>query len=89
MAGSLWILGVCCLILAFIPRVPSMRVAILVFYLIGKCSVGASFLLVWLITSEIYPTNLRSQALGTCSTIGRLKKLRREGHVRTNNDAVC
>ena len=69
-AGSLWILGICCLILAFIPR--DLTTAILVFYLIGKCSVGASFLLVWLITSEIYPTNLRSQALGTCSTIARL-----------------
>ncbi len=38
--------------------------------MVGKCSVGASFLLVWLITSEIYPTNLRTQALGTCSTVG-------------------
>ena len=32
---------------------------------------GAAFLLVWLITAELYPTNLRSQAVGTCSTVAR------------------
>lgn len=68
MAGSLWILGICCLVLAFIPKVHT--TIVLIVYLIGKCAVGAAFLLVWLITAEIYPTNLRSQALGTCSTIG-------------------
>ena len=26
----------------------------------------------WLITAELYPTNLRSQAVGTCSTVARL-----------------
>ena len=29
-------------------------------------------MLVWLITAELYPTNLRSQAVGTCSTVARL-----------------
>ena len=28
--------------------------------------------LVWLITAELYPTNLRSQALGLCSTTARI-----------------
>ena len=32
----------------------------------------SNFLLVWLITAELYPTNLRSQAVGTCSTIARV-----------------
>jgi len=41
-------------------------------YLMGKCVVGASFQLVWLITAELYPTNLRGQALGTCSTVARV-----------------
>ena len=26
----------------------------------------------WLVTSELYPTNLRSQALGICSTVARV-----------------
>ena len=41
-------------------------------FFIGKCSSGAAFVLVWLVTSELYPTNLRTQALGTCSTMARL-----------------
>ena len=28
--------------------------------------------MVWLITAELYPTNLRSQAVGTCSTVARV-----------------
>jgi OCT family organic cation transporter-like MFS transporter 4/5 len=45
---------------------------VLVFYLIGKCSSGAAFLLVWVITAELFPTNLRSQAVGLCSTVARI-----------------
>ncbi len=84
-------LGVCCLILAFIPKevrerlsLPKPEVengmsfplqqtgAILFFYLLGKCCSGAAFLLVWVITAELFPTNLRSQAVGICSTVARL-----------------
>lgn len=60
----------CCLTLAFIPK--SSSTAILLVYLTGKCVVGACFQLVWLITAEIYPTNLRTQALGACSTCARV-----------------
>jgi OCT family organic cation transporter-like MFS transporter 4/5 len=45
---------------------------ILVFFLIGKCASGAAFELIWVITAELYPTNLRSQAIGVCSTISRV-----------------
>ena len=30
------------------------------------------FQMVWLYTSELYPTNLRTQAIGTCSMIARV-----------------
>ena len=69
-AFFLIMLSLCCLTLAFIPK--SHSTAILLVYLSGKCVVGACFQLVWLITSEIYPTNLRAQALGTCSTVARV-----------------
>lgn len=45
---------------------------VLFFYLLGKCSSGAAFLLVWVITAELFPTNLRSQAVGFCSTVARV-----------------
>ena len=62
--------GCCCVILAFLPK--SYNFAIAFFFLIGKCFSGTGFVLVWLITAELYPTNLRSQAVGTCSTVARL-----------------
>merc|ERR1712241_127290 len=65
-----FILGICCVVLAFIPKI--YRAAIIVFYLVGKCFSDASFLVVWLVTAELYPTNLRNQAVGTCSTISRV-----------------
>ena len=58
------------MVLAFIPKM--YRMAIIVFYLVGKCFSDASFLVVWLVTAELYPTNLRNQAVGTCSTISRV-----------------
>ena len=58
------------MVLAFIPKM--YRTAIIVFYLVGKCFSDASFLVVWLVTAELYPTNLRNQAVGTCSTISRV-----------------
>ena len=56
--------------MAFLPK--SYNIAITFFYLVGKCFSGTAFLLVWLITAELYPTNLRSQAVGTCSTVARM-----------------
>ena len=43
----------------------------MVLYLAGKCSAGSGILLAWVITAELYPTNLRSQACGVCSTIAK------------------
>ena len=48
---------------------------ILVFFLIGKCGTGAAFLIVWVVTAELFPTNLRSQATGFCSTVARIFSL--------------
>ena len=64
------IAGVCCVILAFLPK--SYNVAIISFYLIGKCFSEAAFATIWLVTAELYPTNLRSQAVGICSTVSRI-----------------
>ena len=47
-------------------------IGILVFFLIGQCSSGACFVLVFIITAELYPTNLRSQAVGFCSSVSRI-----------------
>ena len=65
-----FLLGFCCLVLGFLPKTHTS--GILIFYLIGKCAGGAGFLLIWLMTAELYPTNLRSQAVGTLSMVSRI-----------------
>ena len=40
--------------------------------MIGKCASGCAFNLVWTITAELFPTNLRSQAVGFSSTFARI-----------------
>ena len=47
-------------------------IGVLVFFLIGQCASGACFVLVFVITAELYPTNLRSQAVGFCSSVSRI-----------------
>lgn len=56
---SLSTLGTSSVILAFIPK--SSGTVILIFYLLGKLSAGVSFAMVWFVTGELYPTNLRAQ----------------------------
>ena len=63
-------LGLSCLCLAIIPRDrPNLT---LIFWLLGKAASVVAFSMVFLVTSELYPTNLRSQAVGTCSFISRI-----------------
>ncbi len=47
------------MILALIPK--DYDTLILVTYLFSKLSAGIGFMMVWLITAELYPTNLRAQ----------------------------
>ena len=59
------------LIIIFCPILQN-TIGVLVFFLIGKCTSGACFTLVYIITAELYPTNLRSQAVGFCSSVSRI-----------------
>jgi OCT family organic cation transporter-like MFS transporter 4/5 len=65
-----FLVGIFCIILAFLPK--HNYFPLITFYLILMCFTNAAFPLVYLITGELYPTNLRSQAIGTCSTISRI-----------------
>ncbi|ENN78004.1 organic cation transporter protein isoform X2 [Dendroctonus ponderosae] len=61
--------GAACLAFVFIP--PASRWGSLSVYLIGKFGATASFTILYIITSEMFPTNLRHSFMGTCSTFGR------------------
>ncbi|CAH1131606.1 unnamed protein product [Ceutorhynchus assimilis] len=61
--------GAACLSFIFIPN--TSRWGSLSVYLIGKFGATASFTILYVITSEMFPTNLRNSFMGTCSTFGR------------------
>ena len=62
--------GLSCISVAFVPK--EYEMAVLSFYLLASCFGNSVFALVYLITGELYPTNLRTTALGTMSTISRI-----------------
>ena len=64
------LVGLFCVIVAFLPK--TFNLPLISFYLIAMCCSNASFTLCYLITGELYPTNLRSQAIGSCSTVSRI-----------------
>ena len=56
--------------MAFTPK--SQSAIILVLFLLGKFSSSSAMNVVWLYTAELYPTNMRVQAVGTCSLVARV-----------------
>ena len=62
--------GLSCITVAFLPK--KYEMAVVSFYLLASCFGNSAFALVYLITGELYPTNLRTRALGTMSTIARI-----------------
>ena len=50
----------------FIPQYTNV---VLVFYLTGRSSAASTMLLLWAISAEMYPTNLRGQACGFFFTV--------------------
>ena len=65
-----FLVGLFCVVVAILPKEYNM--VLITFYLLAMCSSNAAFTLVYLITGELYPTNLRNQAIGTCSTVSRI-----------------
>jgi len=59
-----------CLAIAAAPK--DWSVLVLIIYLCGRFCAALSANTCWLYTAELYPTNLRGQALGTCSMISRI-----------------
>ncbi|XP_074030430.1 solute carrier family 22 member 3 isoform X1 [Leptinotarsa decemlineata] len=69
-SGSYLVTGLACSAFVFVP--PDSHVGSLTVYLIGKFGATAAFTNLYVITSEMFPTNLRHSFMGLCSTFGRI-----------------
>ncbi|CAH1173867.1 unnamed protein product [Phaedon cochleariae] len=67
---SYMVTGIACSAFLFVP--PDSHAGSLSVYLIGKFGATAAFTNLYVITSEMFPTNLRHSFMGFCSTFGRL-----------------
>lgn len=68
--ASFFICGISVLISAFIPS--SISWLKLLLFLLGKFAISVSFLMTYVFTTELFPTNLRHRCLGMCSMFGRI-----------------
>lgn len=68
--ASFFICGVSVVLSGFIPSTISWLKLLL--FLIGKFAISVSFLMTYVFTTELFPTNLRHRCLGMCSMFGRI-----------------
>jgi MFS family permease len=70
--GLLMLAGICCVLWALGYWAGWYESVRLVIALLGKCSVAASFCVVYLYSAELFPTEVRSLGLGAVSAFARL-----------------
>lgn len=68
--ASFFICGVSVVLSGFIPS--NIAWLKLLLFLIGKFAISVSFLMTYVFTTELFPTNLRHRCLGMCSMFGRI-----------------
>ncbi|XP_063909141.1 solute carrier family 22 member 3-like isoform X1 [Zophobas morio] len=70
LSGSFFITGISCIVFMCIPKgYDNMSLAM---WMLGKFGSTVSFTVVYIITSELFPTPLRHSMMGSCSTFGRV-----------------
>jgi len=70
LCASMMLCGVACLGSEYIPA--EQPIPRLILFLIGKCAITVSFTVLYVFTTEMYPTNLRNSLVCACSMIGRI-----------------
>lgn len=68
--STLFIAATCIVATSLVPEQHS--AVVLIFFIVGKAAITLAFALVYVVTSEMWPTNLRTSIMNTCSMIGRV-----------------
>ncbi|XP_052132888.1 organic cation transporter protein-like isoform X2 [Frankliniella occidentalis] len=69
-AGTLVVAGVFCLAILGVPA--DIQWLVVVLYILGRFTVINSINLLYVVTAEIFPTNVRQSMLNSCMTFGRI-----------------
>ncbi|BES93527.1 Organic cation transporter [Nesidiocoris tenuis] len=69
-SGSLTVSGLALFAFCFVSK--EMKTLTLCLYLLGKSSITMSFTVLYVLASEMFPTNARHSLMGTCSMIARI-----------------
>jgi len=72
LAGCQILSGMSCVVAGFLSQYTWLQVATVVLSLVGKFGATGSFNIVFVYTAEMFPTEIRSTAVGTSSTCARI-----------------
>ena len=64
--------AICCISGGLLTQMPSLSILQISLVMIGRLFAAVNFKLVFLYTAELFPTQIRSTAVGTCSSIARV-----------------
>ncbi len=67
---SMVLAGIVCFLSEIVPKTDDYSILTLLLLFIGKCSISVSFYVMYVYTTELYPTFLRQSLMGICSAFG-------------------
>lgn len=70
LSSSMVVAGIVCVLSEIIPDTDSSGIIRLLLFFVGKCAISVSFYVLYVYTTELYPTFLRQSLMGLCSAFG-------------------